>query len=89
MLTIDSTTFKVGDRVRLVHMPNDPDPIPDGTLGTVRWISDLSRVSRTPEIQVGVGWDNGRSLSCICPPDILVLVSTKDNDEKGNSDEMG
>ena len=26
----------VGDRIRLIHMPEDPDPIPAGSLGTVR-----------------------------------------------------
>ena len=28
-------TPKVGDRIELVAMPNDPDPIPSGSKGTV------------------------------------------------------
>ncbi len=29
------TRLKKGDRIRLVSMPQDPDPIPVGSLGTV------------------------------------------------------
>lgn len=35
-------------------MDNDPDPIPPGSEGTVRFVNDLG--------QVGVNWDNGRRL---------------------------
>lgn len=47
--------LKPGDRVRVTDlMPDDPDPIPVGTEGTVRhvWGSD----------QIDVEWDNGRTL---------------------------
>jgi len=64
---------KPGDRVKLVFMPNDPDPVPEGAVGTVvdvvqlPWGSDI----RT---QVFIDWDNGRILSCLLPPDHFAIV---------------
>lgn len=66
---------KKGDRVRLISMPDDPDPIPPGTEGTVVSVQDLSFIKKG-ETQVLVKWDNGRSLSCICPPDQLAVISS-------------
>ena len=48
-----------GDRIRLLSMPNDPDPIPAGSTGTV--IS----VTTGPFAQIEVDWDNGRTLALI------------------------
>ncbi len=42
-----------GTRIALVHMVDDPDPIPDGTLGTVTGGNGA---------QMYVDWDNGRTL---------------------------
>ncbi len=66
---------KTGDRVRLISMPDDPDPIPPGTEGTVVSVQDLSFIKKG-ETQVLVKWDNGRNLSCICPPDQLAVISS-------------
>lgn len=73
MKVADPYTLKKGDRVRLMYMPNDPDPVPVGTLGTVQWVTDLHGF-RDKETQVIMKWDNGRSLCCICPPDVLEIV---------------
>jgi hypothetical protein len=62
--------YQVGDRVTLVSM-DDPDPVPSGTEGVVTHVADLTFVNK-PQLQVGVRWDNGRSLSCLVPPDVLV-----------------
>lgn len=63
--------FKTGDRVRLVKMGPDPDPIPVGSTGTVtHWAVFGDRESRQ-SVQYGVQWDNGRSLLVVCPPDVL------------------
>lgn len=78
--------IKVGDRIRLIHMPNDPDPIPAGTEGEVLAVTELN-FRDNPETQFIVKWDNGRSLSCICPPDILQVVQKRD--ETRSSKEVG
>jgi hypothetical protein len=54
--------LKKGDRIRLVRMGDDPDPIPAGTEGTVTFVSAL-RFSGPNCHQIGVDWDNGRTLS--------------------------
>lgn len=64
---------KKGDRVRLVFMPNDPDPIPEGTEGTVEDVVTMDW-GQDKKTQVFVKWDNGRTLSCICPPDFMEIV---------------
>ena len=48
-----------GDRIRLLAMPDDPDPIPSGSTGTV--IS----VTTGTFAQIEVDWDNGRTLALI------------------------
>lgn len=66
---------KKDDRVRLVHMGADPDPIPSGTEGTVIDVQELRLgPGHKTEHQILVKWDNGRSLSCICPPDIVQVI---------------
>jgi len=53
------TFVQKSDRVKIIHMPNDPNPIPGGSTGTV------TRVTDGPLAQVSVDWDNGRSLSLV------------------------
>jgi hypothetical protein len=60
---------KVGDRIRLVCMPEDPDPAPPGTIGTVTGVRPQSFGVRGPWVQVEVDWDNGRTLMMSVPPD--------------------
>lgn len=67
------TLLKPGDRVELVCMPGDPDPIQAGSAGTVIDTADLNFIEKN-QIQVHVRWDNGRTLSCVCPPDVLTRV---------------
>jgi hypothetical protein len=71
--------IEVGDRVRLLHMPDDPNPIPEGSVGTVRLITDLHFLNEK-QVQFLITWDNGRNLSCVCPPDILEKVSGDDKE---------
>ena len=66
-------TPRKGDRIRLVEMKDDPDPIQVGQLGTI--------VSVTPHIggkdawnQIDVAWDNGRTLMLVSPPDRFEIV---------------
>lgn len=62
--------FNEGDRVRLVLMGDDPDPIPAGSEGTVTDTFDFGDGAW----QIGIKWDNGRSLYCVCPPDVLTMI---------------
>ena len=59
----DNPFVKVGDRIRLVSMPNDPDPVPVGSIGTVERIvcDDQSQPQHMDQIQMS--WDNGRTLN--------------------------
>lgn len=66
--------FTKGDRVRLVSMVDDPDPIEPGSEGLVLHTTELHFRGEPPQEQVSVSWDNGRSLSCVVPPDVLVRV---------------
>lgn len=59
--------FKVGDRIVLDAMPNDPCPVAPGTHGTVNYV--MEDAFGMNDVQVGVAWDDGRSLSLIMPPD--------------------
>lgn len=63
--------FKKGDRIKLVSMgKDDPNPVPAGTLGTVRGKPNEFQ----GKWQVAVAWDNGRSLALVVPPDCAVLA---------------
>ena len=62
-----------GDRIRLTGMMrDDPDPVPAGTEGTVTFASWVNL--NHGYMQVGVNWDNGRSLGLVCPPDRYVNI---------------
>jgi hypothetical protein len=61
--------LKKGDRIRLVSMPQDPDPIPVGSLGTVVAVRDQREWT-----QVDVDWDNGRTLMLTIPDDCVSIV---------------
>ena len=63
------TIPKAGDRVRLVSMTDDPDPIPAGTTGTVAGV-----YPQRGWMQVDVDWDTGRSLMLSIPPDVVATI---------------
>jgi hypothetical protein len=50
-------------------MPNDPDPIPVGTAGTVAGI-----YHQRDWTQIDVNWDNGRTLMLSIPDDCVELL---------------
>ena len=58
-----------GDRIRLLAMPDDPDPIPAGSTGTV-----LSATTGT-FAQIDVEWDNGRTLALIPGVDQYEIIA--------------
>ena len=63
------TTIRRGDRIRLLQMPDDPDPIPVGSTGTV------TQVTEGPLGQIQVDWDDsGRSLSLVPGVDRFAVI---------------
>lgn len=61
--------FEVGDRVKLVSMGPDPNPIEPGATGTITFVTHM-----TKETQIGVDWDNGRRLHILLPQDKIVKI---------------
>lgn len=66
--------MKIGDRIEMVHMPSDPDPILSGSQGTIENIQDIDWPGRGFQ-QLWVKWDDGRTLSPIIPPDVVRVTS--------------
>jgi len=65
-------TPKPGDRIRLVAMIDDPDPIQVGQTGTV--VGIRSHGGREIWHQIDVAWDNGRTLMLVVPPDEFEII---------------
>ena len=64
---------KTGDRIRLLAMPDDPDPIPTGEFGTVIGVA-RNGDGKNAWHQVEVEWDNGRNLMLTLPPDRIEIL---------------
>lgn len=60
----------VGARVRLLSMPDDPNPLEPGSEGTINYVGNLPGEGQ----QIGVDWDNGRTLMLIVGVDEFELV---------------
>ena len=64
-----------GDRIRLISMADDPDPIQPGQLGTIAHV-DVFGSGPEQWMQISVDWDNGRKLMLVCPPDRFEFISS-------------
>jgi len=64
-----SLEFKVGQRIRLVAMIDDPDPLVVGSQGTIIAVRNLG-----DWLQMDVDWDSGRALMISVPPDRVELL---------------
>lgn len=64
-----------GDRLRLVEMNGDPNPIEVGTEGEVTSVTDLTSYDGTT--QIGMRWDNGRTLALIAPHDKFEIIGPR------------
>lgn len=62
-----------GDRIRLLAMHDDPDPIQVGQVGTVVGVSRHGGGDGAWR-QIDVAWDNGRTLMLVSPPDEFDIV---------------
>ena len=63
-----------GDRIRLIKMSNDPNPIEPGTTGTVRKIDTVYMFG---EDHLIVNWDNGRGLHLIVGVDEFEVIEKR------------
>lgn len=59
----------IGKRIRLINMPDDPNPIPSGSIGTVEFIDDA--------FIIHVKWDDGRKLGLVPDVDDYELIENK------------
>jgi hypothetical protein len=64
-----------GDRIRLVAMQDDPDPIPVGQVGTVVGVSRHGS-GKDEWFQIDVSWDDGRTLMLSSPPDRFEVIGS-------------
>ena len=60
-----------GDRIRLINMPNDPNPIESDATGTVK---EVNSVQMFGEDHLIVDWDNGRSLGLLVGEDEFEVI---------------
>lgn len=65
--------MKIGDRIELIEMLDDPNPIPIGTKGTIQSINPVN-FGREKFTQIDVKWDNGRTLMLSIPPDRVKII---------------
>ena len=66
-----------GDRVRLLRMQDDPDPMTPGATGTV--VSAARHgFGKDAWAQIDISWDNGRCLMLVSPPDEFEIIQHAD-----------
>ncbi|WP_113408509.1 DUF4314 domain-containing protein [Rhizobium sp. CNPSo 4062] len=67
-------TASVGDKVKLIHMPNDPNPVTRGSLGVITHISEAYPDEDVPLTYV-VRWENGRTHNILVGIDEFELLN--------------
>jgi len=68
-----NTLPRVGKRIRLLAMRDDPDPVQVGQIGTVVGVTRHGG-GQDEWFQVDVSWDNGRALMLASPPDEFEII---------------
>lgn len=69
-------TVKQGDRIEITGtMPEEPNPLPVGSLGTVRRV----RNPGTELEQISVDWDDASRCLLLLPDDPFRIVSERDD----------
>jgi len=68
-----TSILRPGSRIRLIEMPDDPDPIPAGSTGTVL------AVTEGPYAQIDVAWDCTRSLLLVPGVDRFEVIGHIDD----------
>jgi hypothetical protein len=65
--------LKIGDRIRLISMSNDPAPVAIGAMGSVRGVT-MHDAGDNRWAQIDVSWDDGRTLMLVVPPDEFEII---------------
>ncbi len=65
--------YPVGTKVRLIHMTDPYDPVPEGTVGTVTYVDDAGSVH--------MNWENGRTLAFIPGEDAVEIIERANGGE--------
>jgi len=63
--------YKMGTRIRMISMKNDPSPIASGEMGT---ITNVKYEEYNRCYQISVDWDCGSRLMLCTPPDRFETV---------------
>lgn len=63
--------YPAGTRVELISMGDDPQPVPPGTIGTVKHIDDAGTIH--------VSWSTGSSLGVIPGVDFIRIINSDIN----------
>jgi len=67
-------TLQPGDRIKLVAIPDNPDPIPLSSTGTVSSVRKCGS-GRDAWLQVDLNGANGRKLMLSAPPDQFEVIA--------------
>ena len=70
-----------GTRIMLLHMGNDPHPIPSGTRGTVAFVDDIGTVF--------TDFDNGRRLGLAYGEDSYRKLTQEELEEEQDDEDSG
>lgn len=66
--------YPVGTRLELISMDDPYAPVPSGTRGTVQYVDDMG--------QIGMKWDNGRTLSLVPGEDSFRRLTAEELSEE-------
>ena len=71
----------IGKRIKMINMPDDPNPIETGSFGTiVGYSKHYDAIKRTDGDILRVNWDNGRTLNVLMGIDEFVIIDTDTNE---------
>lgn len=68
--------YPIGTRLELISMEDPYAPIPPSTRGTVQYVDDIG--------QIGMKWDNGRTLSLVPGEDSFRKLTQEELAEEQN-----
>jgi len=69
-------SLRIGDRIRLIAMSDEPDPIEPDSTGMVTGVIRHGE-GREMWLQIDVDWDDGRMLMLVSPPDRFETANTE------------